>query len=104
MIEQFDAYTLTAFQQGVLFTISGVVSMLYHYIDRFIRTKERLLDSLEAIWDVVKVFSGMVMGSTLWSHLGDVSNTEIVIGGIAIGLAAFGRGISELGTKNEKKS
>jgi len=103
MIEQFDSYTLTAFEQGILFALAGFVSMMYHYVDRYIKTRERLLDNLESIWHVIQVFTGMVLGSTLWSSLGEVSNTEVVVGGMVIGLAAFGKGISELRNTNEKE-
>jgi len=99
MIEQFDSYTLTALEQGILFSLAGFLSMMYHYADRYVKTRERLLNTFEALWDVTRIFGGMVAGSTAWASLGVVSNTEIVIAGAAIGLAAFGRGLSELGRK-----
>lgn len=99
MIEEFDAYTLTAFQQGILFSLSGFASMMYHYADRYVHTKQRLLTSWQAIWDVIQVYMGMLLGSTIWANISETSNSEIVMAGIILGLAAFGRGISELGVK-----
>lgn len=102
-MEVFNSYALSSVDQGVLFTLAALLSMGYHYIDRYMETKERLLDSGKAIWQVTNILAGMLIGSTAWASMYTLSNSEIVFAGIGLGLAAFGRGVSELGRTNEKR-
>jgi hypothetical protein len=99
MIDTFNTYELMHHQQVVLFFLASVVSMLYHYADRWLSGHERILTSTENMWAALKINIQLVMGSTAWTHLYDVSNSEIVMAGITIGFLAFSQGITKFVSK-----
>ena len=102
MIEQFNSYALTDFEQVVLFLIAGTISMLYHYADRWVKGEERLLDSADNIWDAIKILIQLFVGSTVWTDLYVLSNMEVLVAGITIGFLAFSQGLAKfVGSKRK---
>lgn len=96
MMEQFNSYILTNVEQGILFTLAALLSMGYHYLDHYIKTHTRLLDTPERIWNAINTLGTMLVGSTAWTHFYGVTNFEIVLAGIGVGLAAFSKGLHNI--------
>jgi hypothetical protein len=96
MIEYIDSTKLSSLQQGCLFIISATVSMLYHFLDRYVRTGERLLNSSESVWTTLQVLLMMLIGSTFWAESKEIANSDIVMVGIALGFAAFSKRVGEI--------
>lgn len=96
MIEYIDSTQLSALQQGCLFIISATVSMLYHFIDRYIKTGERLLNSRDSIWETLQVLLIMLIGSTFWAESRELANSDIIMVGIALGFAAFSKRVGDI--------
>lgn len=97
MIELINSYSLSEVQQGSMFMLAAIVSMLYHYVDRWIDGEERVLTSSKNIWEAGKTLATLFVGSTAWSHLYDLTNTEIITAGVALGFLAFSKGIAKFG-------
>ena len=94
MMEQFIAYDLTPFDQGVLFCLAAFFSMMYHYADNYIKTKQRVLNTAENIWYACNTLASMLIGSTAWAHFYNINNAEIVAEGFGVGLMAYSKGIN----------
>lgn len=84
---------------GVLFITCTILSICYHYIDRYIETGERLLNNKKNIWQAVKITVTMFVGSTIWASLYTLEDWEVIVAGFALGLAAFSRGVAKFGHK-----
>lgn len=96
MIEQINNVPLSDIQQGLLFISCSTMSMLYHYIDRVLQGGARVLNNKENIWTALKIKIQLLLGSTAWASLYSLSNIEIMIAGITLGMMAYNKGISTL--------
>lgn len=79
-----------------LFMGCAILSMAYHFLDRYIETGERLIDDKKDLWKAGKILVGMFVGSNIWMGLYELNVWEVATAGFVLGFAAFSKGLEKL--------